>query len=262
MQWMGKAIGGVLGYAAAGPVGSLLGIFVGHQFDLGIFHRLVTGTRPNFRSQKTQQLFFEISFATMGRIAKVDGRVSEEEVRAARRIMSAMRLTSEQVGEAIKYFTAGKQKAYPIKERIQDLHAIIGNQRVLARAFVEIQVRALIAAGSVRKNQRELLSEIAGGLGIGSIELAQIEVLVRSQFNRASGQSDRVSLEEAYHVLGVLSSATDREIKTAYRRLMNQHHPDKLVARGLPKSMTEVAEKKTQEIRAAYEHIKRKRNIK
>ena len=262
MQWMGKLVGAYLGFVAAGPVGSLLGILVGHQFDLGIFHRLVTGTRPSFHSQKTQQLFFEISCATMGRIAKIDGRVSEEEVRAARRIMSAMRLTPEQVDESIKYFTAGKREAYPIKERIQDLHAIIGNQRVLARAFVEIQVQALIAAGSIRETQRNLLSEVARGLGIGKIELAQIEVLVRSQFNRASGRSGGVSLEEAYQVLGVPSGATDKEIKTAYRRLMNQHHPDKLVARGLPKSMTEVAEKKTQEIRAAYEHIKRQRNIK
>jgi len=262
MQWMGKIVGACLGYVAAGPVGSLLGILVGHQFDLGIFHRLVTGARPSFRSQKTQQLFFEISFATMGRIAKIDGRVSEEEVRAARRIMSAMRLTSEQVDEAIKYFTAGKQEAYPIKERIQDLHAIIGNQRVLTRSFVEVQVQALVATGSIRETQRDLLSEVARGLGVGKIELAQIEVLVRSQFNRASGRSDGISLEEAYHVLGVLSSTTDKEIKTAYRRLMNQHHPDKLVARGLPKSMTEVAEKKTQEIRAAYEHVKRQRNIK
>ena len=66
MQWMGKLVGAYLGFVAAGPVGSLLGILVGHQFDLGIFHRLVTGTRPSFRSQKTQQLFFEISFTTMG----------------------------------------------------------------------------------------------------------------------------------------------------------------------------------------------------
>jgi len=124
------------------------------------------------------------------------------------------------------------------------------------------EVQALVAAGSIRETQRNLLSEVAKGLGIGKIELAQIEVLVRSQFNRASGRSGGVSLEEAYQVLGVPSGATDKEIKTAYRRLMNQHHPDKLVARGLPKSMTEVAEKKTQEIRAAYEHIKRQRNIK
>jgi len=63
-------------------------------------------------------------------------------------------------------------------------------------------------------------------------------------------------------VLGVASTASDDEIKTAYRRLMSQHHPDKLVARGLPESMKSVAEQKTQEVRAAYEAIKAQRGLK
>ena len=46
MQWVGKAVGGILGYAAAGPVGSLLGILVGHQFDQGLGQRLATGSAP------------------------------------------------------------------------------------------------------------------------------------------------------------------------------------------------------------------------
>jgi DnaJ like chaperone protein len=62
-------------------------------------------------------------------------------------------------------------------------------------------------------------------------------------------------------VLGVSEEATNAEVKTAYRRLMNQHHPDKLVARGLPKSMIGVAEQKTQEVRAAYETLKARRGF-
>ena len=260
MQWIGKAVGGILGFALVpNPVGILVGILVGHQFDLGIVHRLVTGSNPSLRSKKTQQLFFETSFSVMGRIAKIDGRVSEDEVRAARGIMGAMQLTPEQVGEAIKYFTVGKQEGYPITARIQDLYSHIGNRRDVARAFVEIQVQALVVSGAIRKTQRDLLSEVARGLRIGRVELAQIEVLVRAQLNRASGRSEGVSLEEAYHALGVRPDATDREVKIAYRRLMNQHHPDKLVARGLPESMTRVAEEKTRGIRAAYEHIKQQR---
>ncbi|MDP7660738.1 MAG: DnaJ domain-containing protein, partial [Gammaproteobacteria bacterium] len=65
-----------------------------------------------------------------------------------------------------------------------------------------------------------------------------------------------------YQALGIESTATDKEVKTAYRRLMNQHHPDKLVAKGLPDSMLEVAKERTREIRAAYEVIKEYRKIK
>ena len=70
------------------------------------------------------------------------------------------------------------------------------------------------------------------------------------------------SLEAAYRVLGVSAQASNDEVKTAYRRLMNQHHPDKLVARGLPKSMIGVAEQKTHEVRTAYERIKTQRGFK
>ena len=55
--------------------------------------------------------------------------------------------------------------------------------------------------------------------------------------------------------LGVTKDASDHELKTAYRRLMNQHHPDKLVAKGLPQEMMDIASKKTMEIKEAYELI-------
>ena len=84
---------------------------------------------------------------------------------------------------------------------------------------------------------------------------------MRAHQARGAGK-DYVSLEDAYEVLGVEPGASDQEVKTAYRRLMNQHHPDKLVSRGLPESMMGVAEQKTQEIRAAYERIKSQRDFK
>ena len=64
------------------------------------------------------------------------------------------------------------------------------------------------------------------------------------------------SLEDAYQVLGVDSSVSDAEVKTAYRRLMNRHHPDKLVAKGLPEEMMKLATDKTSEIQSAWEEIR------
>ena len=68
-------------------------------------------------------------------------------------------------------------------------------------------------------------------------------------------------IEDAYRVLGVTADATDRDVKTAYRRLMNQHHPDKLRARGMPESRIPVAEEKTREIRAAYDRVRSVRGM-
>lgn len=266
MQWIGKAVGGVLGYAAAGPfrlVGLALGVMLGHQFDKGLSSGPATRRRADFGSEKTQQLFFETTFTLMGHIAKADGRVSEEDIRVARRLMHSMALSPEQVQQAIRYFAAGKSPDFRRSESLGRLHDRLRGRRDLIRGFMETQMQAALAAGSISKTKRELLWLVARSLGMGRVELAQVEALIRAQQFRAGGErSEKIGLEDAFRVLGLDSSASDQDVKTAYRRLMNQHHPDKLVARGLPQSELRVAEQKTQEIRAAYERLKSHRGFK
>jgi DnaJ like chaperone protein len=260
MRWIGKTVGGIVGLVTAGPLGSLLGLVAGHQFDRGLEGGLARA-RP--ASGKTQQLFFETTFAVMGHLAKVDGRVSEQEIRVARRIMRNMQLTPEQVQVAIERFNSGKAPDYPLTERLNRLNETMGRRRDLARAFVEIQMQALVGAGALGAAKRDLIWRVARTLDVGRVELAQIEALVRArEYGFSRGQAQRVSLDEAYRVLGVSPGASDNDVKIAYRRLMNQHHPDKLVSRGLPKSMLSMAQEKTQEIRAAYDRIKARREFK
>ncbi len=253
MQWFGKAIGGLIG-AFAGPFGSLLGALIGHQWDR---HSSGGGS-----TRAISQLFFEVTFEIMGHVAKVDGRVSEDEVRVARRIMHGMRLTDAQVRSAIERFTRGKAAAYPFESRLRALAELLGGRADLARAFVQIQLQAAIGAGQVGTDKRQLLWRVADGLGVTRAELAQLEAVVRGFGGGAGQPTPAETLEAAYRVLGVSEQASDDEVKTAYRRLMSQHHPDKLVARGLPESMIGVAEQKTHEVRTAYERIKTQRGFK
>jgi DnaJ like chaperone protein len=259
MQWFGKALGGLIGLVAAGPVGSVLGFILGHQLDEsdGLFR----GERKQ-SLQRISQLFFEVAFEVMGQVAKVDGRVSEDEVRVARNIMHGMQLTPEQVRDAIDHFTHGKSATYPLAERLTRLERQIGDRTELSRAFVQLQLQSAIGAGPIGPEKRQLLWRIASALGVSRAELAQIESLVRAYQRRGEQRSETESVEEAYRVLGVTAAASDEDIKKAYRRLMNQHHPDKLVARGLPASMVGVAEQKTFEVRAAYEKLRTRRGFK
>jgi DnaJ like chaperone protein len=251
MQWLGKTIGGLIG-AFAGPVGSLVGVLIGHQWD-----QQASGGR-----RAISQLFFEVTFEIMGHVAKADGRVSEDEVRVARRIMQGMRLTEPQVQSAIERFTRGKAGDYSFESRLRALAAQIDGRADLARAFVQIQLQSALGAGQVGADKRQLLWRVAERLGVTRAELAQLEAIVRG-FGGAGGQpTPAETLEAAYRVLGVTAQAGDDEVKTAYRRLMSQHHPDKLVARGLPESMAGVAEQKTHEVRTAYERIKEQRGFK
>jgi DnaJ like chaperone protein len=257
VRWIGKAIGGALGLLVGSYPGAMLGALLGHQFDQGLGDRLPGATL------RARQVFFEVTFEVMGHIAKVDGRVSEEEVQTARRIMHAMHLTPDQVKQAINHFTAGKRAEFPMRQRLSDLVSAIGRRSGLARTFVEVQMQAAIGAGEIAQSKRELLWVVANTLGLNRVELAQIESMLRQrQYGGARPIAPELDLSDAYKSLGIAESASDKEVKVAYRRLMNQHHPDKLVSKGLPESMTAVAEQRTQEIRAAYERIKRERNLK
>ena len=101
---------------------------------------------------------------------------------------------------------------------------------------------------------------IASGLGLGAVQLEQLLRMAQAQtgfHHQGSATAARgTSLEQAYKALGVDSSASDKEVKRAYRRRMSEHHPDKLIAKGVPQEMIKLATARTQEIQAAYEVIK------
>ena len=114
--------------------------------------------------------------------------------------------------------------------------------------------------------ERAILARICDRLGFDAATLAQVETLVQVELGGGYDR-DRVdtsgtgALDDAYALLGLPASADDPEVKRAYRRLMSQHHPDKLVAKGLPEEMMRLATARTQEIKAAYERVKRARGM-
>ena len=267
-------IGGLAGLilSKGSLLGALIGVVVGHQFDRGF-----AGNRPQpgmggfsrASQARRQQVFFESVFTAMGHLAKVDGRVSEEEIQAARAYMHAIRLGPEDVRAAIELFSRGKDPAFPLDNQIAELAAVCRGQPALVRNFLEVLMGFALSEGAISTVERQLLWRIVGGLGVSRVEMAQFEAALRAQFHFREGAGQRRpeftsadELAEAYKALGIESSSSDKEVKTAYRRLMSQHHPDKLVAKGMPESMKEAAEERTREIRSAYETIRDHRGIK
>jgi len=266
MSWVGKVGGAIAGFIVSGgsPLGALVGGILGHQFDRGLNSGTGTFVGGGSSAQR-QQVFFETTFLVMGHLAKADGRVSEEEIQAARTVMHRMRLRPEDVRQAIDLFNAGKRADANIDDSVTKLRRACSGQPELIRTFLEIQMDMAVGKGSITAAERQLLWRIAQLLDVGRVELAHLEALLRAQRSFGqyqTGQQRSNGLEQAYKALGLESDATDQQIKTAYRRLMNQHHPDKLVAKGLPDSMMEVAKERTREIRSAYEQIKAHRGIK
>jgi DnaJ like chaperone protein len=252
--WQGKALGALIGVLAAGPVGALFGTFIGHLFDV---QASSDGATSSASPLGVQEAFFRATFQIMGHVAKADGRVSEDDIRAARAVMSEFRLGEREVQFAIELFTHGKRRDFPFDETLRELHALCRNRPDLCRMFVQIQLQAALWSSGLNAHARQLMSRMCTLLGISAYELVQMEALLRMQ--QSARQPDAPAVDpvgEAHEVLGVPRTATDAEVTKAYRRLMNQNHPDKLVAKGLPESMMKMAEEKTRRIRAAYETIR------
>lgn len=266
MIWQGKALGALIGVVTAGPVGALFGTFIGHLFDVqaesglpGQLNGGAAGDDAEASSMGVQEAFFRATFHIMGHIAKADGRVSEHDIRAARAIMSEFQLGEREVQFAIDLFTQGKAREFPLEATLQRLRRSCTDRPDVVRMFIQIQLQAALWSGSFNPAARQVMARVAASLGVSAYEVVQMEALLRMQQSsrqppEARPKVDKVS--QAYEVLGVARDASDAEVTKAYRRLMNQNHPDKLVARGLPESMMKVAEEKTRQVRAAYEVLR------
>jgi len=260
MGWWGKLLGGAFGFALGGPLGALLGAALGHSFDRGLHGLEQQGGVDN---ERVQTAFFTASFAVMGHLAKADGRVTEREIAAARAIMAHMRLDPEQREVAMRLFQEGKAPEFDLDAALDQLRRVCGRRISLLQMFIEIQLSVALADGEVAPGERRVLEQICARLGYPVFALDQLIALANAARAGAYGsagapppQQPQRSLEQAYSILGLRADASDGEVKKAYRRLMSQHHPDKLVANGLPEEMSRLATERTQEIRAAYEQIK------
>jgi DnaJ like chaperone protein len=273
MIWQGKALGALIGVVTAGPVGALFGTFIGHLFDAqaenGLAGRLNDNLGTNDANDATasaagvQEAFFRATFEVMGHIAKSDGRVSENEIRAARAIMAEFRLGEREIQFATQLFTRGKEQEYPLEATLLRLRRLLTDRPDVLRMFIQIQLQTALWSGNISASARQVLARVAASLGVSAYEVVQMEALLRMQRSSRQPpeqQAPRVDkVAQAYEVLGIASTASDAEVTKAYRRLMNQNHPDKLVARGLPESMMKVAEEKTRQVRAAYEVLREAR---
>jgi DnaJ like chaperone protein len=270
MRWTGKVIGGVIGLMAGGPVGAAIGAIVGHQFDNAVDEgdRLTgpAGASGGATPMQTAERFFLSTFRVMGHVAKADGRVTEQEIAAARGVMAALRLDSMQVAAAINEFTRGKDKSFDLMGELAQLRHACEGRPDLVRVFMEIQVRFALGGNNMEGPVRKYLYRVASAVGISEFELRQIEAVLRIQRGnfRREQQTQTNSHEQivlAYKVLEVEATATNDEVVKAYRRALSRHHPDKLKANGLPESMVEHAKERTQQIIEAYELIKERRRM-
>ena len=262
----GKLIGGVLGFMAGGIFGAIIGLVVGHFFDKGFGEAL--GFDFGAERERLQQLFFETSFSVMGHLAKADGRVSEQEIAQAEALMTRVGLSTEHRQQAINYFKQGSQAGFELEPVLARFVNEGGRGHRLPVLLLEFLVSMALADGVIHPAEQDVLNRTASALGINARQFQQLLAMLmaqhdfgqQGQYHQGAQAAPRGDvLLKAYQALGVESSASDREVKRAYRKLMSEHHPDKLIARGVPEDMLRLATETAQEIQAAYELVKQSR---
>jgi DnaJ like chaperone protein len=260
-HWWGKIIGGVLGLLKGGLSGALIGVLFGHLIDRFIAGFIGVG--------RTQAVFFDALFATLGHLSKADGRVTEAEIRMVEALMQRMEISGEDRQRAIRLFNQGKQPGFDLDAALQPFMQYSAMRMDLRQMFLEVLVEAAFSSGTVSREESDILLRVARHLHIpGQVFAAMMNARTgagEGWYRPGGGRTaarPHGGLEESYAKLGLKRSATDSEVKKAYRKLVSQYHPDKLVSRGLPEEMMEMAKTRVREINTAYDRIKQSRGFK
>ncbi|MCX7111905.1 MAG: co-chaperone DjlA [Proteobacteria bacterium] len=273
MSWFGKFVGGTFGFLMGGPLGAVFGAAVGHQFDHGREeHNPFREEVDSAGQYKAQMAFFTAAFSVMGHIAKADGRVNEAEIEFTRRVMARLQLSGEMRKTAMRLFTEGKHTDFPLDKVLQQFRSECQNRFHLLRFFVELQLELALVDSVLHSAEERLMLHICERLNFSRFEFHALKTVLEAQYRvggwhrqqdygRVQTRQREPTLEESYAVLGLDASASDQEIRHAYRRLLSRHHPDKLVAEGGNEDKVRIANEKTHEIRKAWEAVRKARNL-
>ncbi|MEK7301646.1 MAG: co-chaperone DjlA [Pseudomonadota bacterium] len=256
---MFRILGASVGFFILGILGLFLGYFVGSFIDR--FRAFGSAGMNPFNAARRQSVFLETVFILMGKLAKADGRVSETEVSHVQQFMQKLGMTSDHRLRAIALFKQGAAADYDIHPKINEFLAVCGPSHNLKQMLLVYLIIMGLSDGQLNSAEEALLKEIAGRLGYSQIAFRQLLDMVMNQAHFAGGQSTSASaLDDAYKALGVSKESTDQEIKHAYRKLMSQYHPDKLMGQGVPEEMIAVATEQAKEVQTAYDLIKKNRD--
>lgn len=249
MGWFGKLTLGSLGFILSGsPLGAIAGAALGHfMFDKD--HRPSQKALPFERVEQAQAAYFVSLFSILGKLAKADGVVSKEEIDIVSQFLSTLRLSEEQKQFAKNVFNEAKNSLYSIEDFASQLYRINRNQPTVLLSFMDLLFRLAAADGNLHKSEEEVLLRLKNIFRISDSRFADLKAVhFRSE-------------DRHYKMLNCTPDCSDEEIKSSYKKLVKEYHPDKLISKGLPEEFIKMAANKFQEVQEAYSALRKERGF-
>ncbi len=238
MSIWGKIVGGGIGFAIGGPIGALLGGLAGHAYDKA----------SDVGAEGTKQVAFTIAVIVLGaKMAKADGKVTRDEVDAFKDIF---RVPQHEVDNVSRVFNMARKDAGGFEPYAGQMARMFRGNPAVLEDLLDGLFHIAKADGIVHPAELEYLKSVAAIFGFSEAEFARI---------RASHVGADAS--DPYTILGLDHEVTDKDLKAAYRKLVKEHHPDTLIAQGMPEEFVEVANDKLAAINVAYDRIAEQRGL-
>ncbi len=240
MTIWGKLTGAAAGLAIGGPLGALFGGVAGHIAD--------RVTEPLADREVRNQLAFTAGVIALGaKLAKADGHVSKDEIAAFREVF---RIEEGEAQNVARLFNLAKQDVAGYDAYADQLAQIFRDNPKMLEDVLEGLFHIALADQILHPSEELFLSDVAQRFGIE-----------KNQFRSIKSRHVMTNDRDPYGILEISYDVDDDQLKRQYRALVSEHHPDRLIARGLPKEFIDIANKRLADINAAYEEIKRERGL-
>ena len=243
MSIWGKIIGGAAGFALGGPLGALLGVVGGHAFD-----RYTADDEPIDEEAATKKIAFTIGVIALGaKMAKADGVVTRDEIAAFREVF---RVPPEEVKNVGRVWDMARRTTDGFEAYAQQIAKLFNPGSPVLEELIGSLFHIAKADGVLHDNEVAYLRRVAEIFGFDDLAFDRL---------RATYLGDAAA--DPYAVLGVDPKDDDETVKTAYRRMIREHHPDRLIAQGLPDELVSAATERMAAVNAAWDRIKKARGI-
>ena len=244
MSIWGKIIGGTAGFALGGPLGAILGMMAGNVFDKSKrksfnFHKV--------SNQQKQNLFALSIIILSAKISKSDGLVTKDEIYAFKEKFKVSSQDMDQVG---KVFNEAKKTSYGYEKIAEQVGQLFSNNKIVLEELLNNLFYIAEADGKISKNELNFLKSVSYYFNIDENTFQRIH---ETRIN------DKES--DPYKVLGVNRTDSDNIIRKKWIELCKEHHPDNLLAKGLPEEFIDQSNKELASINLAYDKIKHQRGI-